>query len=312
MIDTGYITLIGNYEDKLNSYSNIEWRSESINLKSGRITKAGKLKNMQITLSNHFLSIKGSIAEYIGGNTESYSFQEILEGYRNLGNTIGIDLLNAKFNRLDLAENIMVDRKPIQYFSLLGIAKGANRFIEKNSLYYNFGYLKYEFYDKILETICKDSKPLDNVNCMRFEVRLLNYYLKKVAKDLDIKHLTIGHLDDTKICKYLINKWLMCYNDIIKVTNYEFEYENIKSPKDFYSALINMGIESSGGLIELIGIIQNSDNKHLSPVQKVRIKKRLSSNESKKINKVKSNLIVELDEKVNKIANNKILSLYEK
>ncbi|MBK7041296.1 MAG: hypothetical protein IPH46_12715 [Bacteroidetes bacterium] len=98
--------------------------------------RRGKIKNMTIELSNRYLSVKGSISQFLGSNMKRYSFDEIIEEYVNIGNMIGVNLLDAEFTRLDLAENIFVNHIPNAYYPSLGPVNGLNRFVV-NSLYYN-------------------------------------------------------------------------------------------------------------------------------------------------------------------------------
>ncbi len=305
MIDTGNIILRGNYLNQVND-AGIEWKSATTYEENSLVMRRGKIKNMIIELSYRYLSIKGSISQFIGSNLISYSFAEIIEGYVKLGNIIGVNLLDAEFTRLDLAENIFVNHIPNAYYPSLGPANGLNRFVEKNSLYYNSKNRKLVFYDKRKQSGSDYRRIYGEINCLRFEVRWSNGQLVKLAKKLDLNCLTVMDLKNKEVCVFLIKSWQQSYLDITKIQNHEFNFENISSPKDFSTAMINYAIEALGGRNEMEQIL---DNISLSPVHKSRIRKSICNQFGKRIVKSKSRLIKELDDKISQVVEERILSL---
>lgn len=305
MIDTGNIILRGNYLSQVND-AGIEWKSATTYEENGLVMRRGKIKNMTIEVSNRYISVKGSISQFIASNLKSYNFDEIIEGYMNIGNMIGVNLLDAEFTRLDLAENLFVNHIPNAYYQSLGPVYGLNRFLEKNTLYYSSNNKKSVFYDKKKQAGREYKKLYGEANCLRFEARWSNDQLIRLAKKVGINCLTVMDLKNIEICAFLVKSWQQSYFDITKIENHEFNLENISCPKDFSTAMINYAIEALGGRNLMEQIL---DNARLSPVHKSRIRKNLCNQFEKRIVKSESKLIKELDDKISQVFEARILSL---
>ncbi len=201
--------------------------------------------------------------ELYGNNFYTASFQHLKIVIERLEKELKIDLGDAVVRRLDLQSTMAVKHNPVLYFSVLGNYKGFIRQqIGGSTLYYTSkGTKKYKtlmFYDKKKQSKNHSKlKEFEHGNYLRLEIQYFNTYIKKIGKKLG-ENITLKNLFRDKINKQFVDEWIKDYLYIFKETKRVLDMSLVNKPSDLDIMLINMGIDSVGGLTILEGMVENS------------------------------------------------------
>ncbi len=304
VIDTIVIRLNGNYHSTILN-KNIIWKSEKVDLRNGILSKCGNLKNMCIVITDFYIKITGSIAEFLGSLIE-YSIVDFRKGIELLEATLGICLKDAEIIRIDIAGNMEMQNKPKSYFQFLGSCHSSNRFIEQNSLYYNFRVKKYIFYDKGIQMKQVKRIVIPFKNYLRFEVRYKKGEIEKMAKYWELFSFTIAHLYNDEILGFLIHKWKNEFDSIVKIDKSKIEFLGVNGVKDLELALLKKGIASIGGVEVLEQYIKENPNNIFTALQRFHFRKKIKSLIKYNIKSKRNFSIEELNTQIENEANKQL------
>ena len=214
----GYINLMSEIGAKIN-----------IDLKkSNEFRVVGKYKNLCVYIEPTFVRIEGSFPKYYyGTNLKPLSHIELGLAIDKLSAVFGLPLKQAVKGRIDIATDVEVVNPPCSYFSSLGNLAKFDRNIRRGSLYYEQGWCKLCFYDKIAEAKkhndCHLTEELLNKNILRYEIRYRRDRLKNYfGRDIKVWEVCNGSID--VYCE-LVAKSFFIYNDIVKIGNLEFNFD---------------------------------------------------------------------------------------
>ncbi|GEO06612.1 hypothetical protein AAE02nite_42760 [Adhaeribacter aerolatus] len=268
--------------------------------------------NLIISYTNRCLRITGSLSKfYFGDNLKVLNHEQFMMVIKNIENSLEVNLYDAIIQRLDFAGNLSVPIKVKRIFKLIGDCKYFNRFIEKNTLYFNSGVRKKIFYDKGLESKMNLHK---GKFLMRFEVRWNYRFLKSWSiKNFGEENLQVEKLFNPVVFNKLVLLWGKEYYDIHKINYSILDFSKISKFKDIENQFILLGIESAGGLTKIIETIKLSNNINplFSPSELSRYFRKLwGMNKLEQIT-IHNKLISQLDEEISIVVRSNLTRIYE-
>ena len=216
-------------------------------------------KKMNIYINGDSLTIKGSLSQYYKEDFSSMLWNEVPLAINKLEQELQVKLLKSSIFQIDLEGTFPVIYEPKTYYEYLGNSSYYNRFIEKNTLYYNSGNRKKKFYDKS-KKVKRDLSIIGRIinHSMRFETSFRKQYLKRIEKEIGIKKLTFEHLLSPNIQQYLLNLWLNEYKMIEKHPKLNIDMSEINSWSDLKNKLLIDKVSDLGGIHELISTVKRS------------------------------------------------------
>jgi hypothetical protein len=188
---------------------------------------------------------KGSIAKfYHGDNIKTIGRGDSQRAIEKLSDTLKMDFTTSKVSRLDVGLTIPTDFEPRAYYPLLGASGQFKRNLYKNSLYYFMLNKENIFYDKIKDARKKGMIIPDwlTQHLLRFEIKLL----KKLATQLNMNQVLAKDLYSEVLYMQLLDRWLMEYNNVKKLSYMELDSNSIKKPTDLVNQMIVQMLMSSG------------------------------------------------------------------
>lgn len=241
MIDTIKIIITPNDVNKPWNVDEIKNRLMSADKYKRRgFNPSGLIRNMSVCVSEKSIYIEGSVAKYLNtSNMVNFDFRDLKLAIMKLSEELGVELLNAKILRIDIAANFELKNEICDYFPELHSLKYFQRDTSKRTtlrFYSNTDRNNLVFYDKIKEFKSKnknkllkdDSSIIDTFgNLMRYEFMLQ----RSPSKYLKISDLRVKDLLDPKNCKIILRLWYDMYESIHKRSS--LEYPNIKGLKGF-------------------------------------------------------------------------------
>jgi hypothetical protein len=216
----------------------------------------GDLGNLTVSMTQHTVSVKGSICKYnLGNNLYTLNRATTKEAIESISEAVGLDMGKARVSRLDWSTNITTNLPPNLYMPKLGDLSRFSRLENPNSIYYNQSTKRLLFYDKMKEAKKKRVVIPDEFkgkNLLRYEMVLdkgVNQYL-----NTDVRG---GILHREDIFQKMADLWYNYYKSINKLNDkgLNINMDKIKTEGDFEKALLagllqNLGMEEVNYLIE--------------------------------------------------------------
>jgi hypothetical protein len=213
----------------------------------GQVYFSGLLgNNYKVSLSGQGVSLKGSLAKYfLPDNFHTLTRSDTPRAFEKMTDELHLPIDKAKVNRVDFAQNFLMDYEPEAYYSYLGECQYYNRLPQARSLYYTNGMRQKVFYNKIAEGKAKRLKLPDvwsGQNVLRYEMR----FKSRLPKQFNLPELTATTLADEKFYMGLFDRWQAEYEAIYKTQKINFNQSSMKTPKDFKKQLELMAINMIG------------------------------------------------------------------
>ena len=264
-----------------------------------QIYYSGHLRNYKISISGQGVSLKGSLAKYfLPNNFHTLTRSDSARAFEMMADELCLPIQKAKVNRIDFAQNFLMDFEPQAYYCFLGECQYYNRQPQSKSLYYSNGLRQKVFYNKIAEGKAKGLSLPDvwnGQNVLRYEMR----FTSRLPKQFNQSEITASSLSDEKFYMAVFDKWLAEYEAINKLHSINFNLSDMNSPKDFMKQLNLMAINMIGQDI----IMREIENlRHQKAFDKPEYYSRLKK-EIKELCKTpeittQSDLVAELDKKI--------------
>ena len=265
----------------------------------GQFYASGYLKNYKVNISEQGISLKGSLAKYyLPDNFHTLTRSDTARAFEEMEDELCLPIQKAKVNRIDFAQNFLMDFEPQAYYSYLGECQYYNRLTQPKSLYYNNGLRTKLFYNKIAEGKAKGLRlpdVWDGQNVLRYEMR----FTSRLPKQFNQAEITASSLSDEKFYMTVFDKWLAEYEAINKLHSINFNLSDMNSPKDFWKQINLMAVN----IIGQDKIMQEIENlRHQKAFNKPEYYSRLKK-EIKELCKTPemtapSDLVAELDKKI--------------
>lgn len=225
---------------------------ESLTKETGEVWSTGTVGNLRVVVGGAGLSIKGSLAGfYHTSNTQLVGKNEVSQAIEKLGDTLRLNMSNARVTRLDVCANFILENAPKAYLDILGSLTYFQRIqATQNTLYYQRGKENLQtlcFYDKGVE--CHDTrKELPEVyalssNMLRYEAR----FNSRLSKQFNRNEITASTLANREFYNEVVAKWGQLYFNINKFYNTitMTKIKTVSEAKDyiFAVALSNLGAQ---------------------------------------------------------------------
>jgi len=212
----------------------------------GQVCTSGFLKNYRVNLSEKGISLKGSLAKYfLFNNFHTLTRADSARAFEMMTDELKLPIQRANVNRIDFAQNFIMNFEPEAYYVFLGECQYYNRQPQSKSLYYSNNLRQKVFYNKIAESKAQGLKPPDiwnGQNVLRYEMR----FKSRLPKQFMQKEITTSNLSNEKFYMTIFDKWLEEYEAINKLHSINFNLSNMNSPKDFWKQLNLMAINMIG------------------------------------------------------------------
>jgi hypothetical protein len=271
----------------------------------GQVYFSGFLKNYKVNISGQGISLKGSLAKYfLPDNFHTLTRSDSARAFEMMADELLLPISQAKINRIDFAQNFLMDFEPEAYYSFLGDCQYYQRQPLSQSLYYSNTLRQKLFYNKIAEGKAKGLSLPDvwnGQNVLRYEMR----FTSRLPKQFNQSEITANSLTDEKFYMAIFDKWLAEYEAINKLHSINFNLSNMNSPKDFWRQINLMAVN----MIGQDKIMQEIENlRHQKAFDKPEYYSRLKK-EIKELCKdakmtTSSDLVAELDKKIRAAKNN--------
>lgn len=260
MIDTIKLWLKSEEITSMNLLAELPLRltnvSDTIDRNTKKIIFKGYLKCLFVLISENGVFISGSLSRYYhGNNMHTLSFIEIKLAFKMIEQKLNIPIEKAKVQRLDIAENFIVDYPVKNYYQYLGEMPFHARNEMKNGIYYNGKEKTSLFYDKIIERKQNNETVPDcylGKNILRFELR----YEKRLGKQFNRQFLYVSDLFLESFFKDLLIRYKMDYQKIHKYRSL-IHYSDllINDWPQFKNQVKLRGMEALGGEAQLLNTL---------------------------------------------------------
>ena len=227
--------------------------------KEGWIIVIGSYKGLKIKIKEGIgVWIEGSLPKFfLKTNQATLTRFQAEKAFRQLEIELGLPIMQAKVNRLDIAENIITKEPASMYFDMLREARYFSRLEQKNGVYYQNSNRTMCFYEKLVE-LRKNGEAVCPLwlgkNILRYELRFLKH--QALANYLKVDFVTV----ETLIVRYpdLVMCWVNSFNAIRKELHIKYQTAGIKLDKSFMNQIKIMGINSLGGLDAVFKMIESA------------------------------------------------------
>jgi hypothetical protein len=269
------------------------------NKHDGQVYMSGYLNNYKVNLSEQGISLRGSLAKYfLPDNFHTLTRSDTNRAFEKMSDELYLPINKSKVNRIDFAQNLLMDYEPEAYYNFLGECQHYRRQPQSKSLYYSNTLRQIVFYNKVAEGKTKGlSLPpvWDGQNVLRYEMR----FTSRLSKQFNQAEIAASSLSDEKFYMIIFNKWLAEYQAINKLNSMESNLSGVHSPKDYFKHLYLTAIRIKGQ----DKVMQDIESlRHQKAFNKPEYYSRLKK-EIKELCKTpemtsKSDLIAELDKKI--------------
>jgi hypothetical protein len=265
----------------------------------GQIYISGYLKNYKVSLSGQGVSLRGSLAKYfLPDNFHTLTKSDSATAFEKMADTLSLPIQKAKVNRIDFAQNFLMDFDPQAYYKFLGECQHYNRQPQSKSLYYTNSLRQKLFYNKVAEGKAKGMTLPDvwnGQNVLRYEMR----FTSRLPKQFNQAEIIASNLSEEKFYMGIFDKWLAEYEAINKLHSINFNLSDMNSPKDFWKQVNLMAIN----LIGQDKIMQEIENLRYQkafdkPEYYSRLKKEIKELCKKPKLTEASDLVAEMDKKI--------------
>ena len=200
----------------------------------------------KVSLSERGLSFKGSLAKYLlPDNFHTLTRSDTERAIEMLSDELSLPMGKANVNRIDFAQNLIMQHPPETYYPHLGESKHFKKLMQPNSVYWQNGNRTKLFYNKCAEAKSKRLTVPEiwkGQNILRFETR----WLKRLQNRFNMPEVTASTLYDESFYMLVFDKWLEEYQAIIKHHQNDFNPEKMNSPKDFWKQVQLIAINAIG------------------------------------------------------------------
>jgi hypothetical protein len=271
----------------------------------GQVYFSGFLKNYKVNISGQGISLKGSLAKYfLPDNFHTLTRSDSARAFEMMADELLLPISQAKINRIDFAQNFLMDFEPEAYYSFLGDCQYYQRQPLSQSLYYSNTLRQKLFYNKIAEGKAKGLSLPDvwnGQNVLRYEMR----FTSRLPKQFNQSEITANSLTDEKFYMAISDKWLAEYEAINKLHSINFNLSDMNSPKDFMKQLQMFAIKEIGQ-DRIMQEIENLRHKKAfdKPEYYSRLKKEIKASCKDEKMTTSSDLVAELDKKIRAAKNN--------
>lgn len=268
---------------------------------TGKVIIKGYLNSLFVIITENGVCISGSLSKYYyGSNLYTLSFTEIHGAFKRIETELGIPIDSFRVQRLDIAENFIVDYPVKNYYKYLGDLNYYKRQEMNNGVYYNGSNQTILFYDKLNERKDKKEAVLEDYigkNVFRYELRLE----KRLGKLFNRQYVFVSDLMDESFFRGLLERYRTQYQKIYKYKSLlHYSGLRINDRAQFWNQIKLHGINVLGGESVLLDAVRQArkDKAFKNSMHATRIIQDIKNNYKNTDLVVCSSLLDELDNKV--------------
>ena len=241
MYDTVVLKLlkedIGDKYDWRSVFNKIDQISEYKPFEGG----SGHINGLRVTVTAKHVKVSGSLSKYFRGtNLDSLTLLQVEKAIKRLGKDLGVPMIKADVERVDMAENFEMSRPPEFYISKMQSLGECCPNKWKGTTYFPSNGVLLRFYDKSKEVRKKrkNQKNTPGAFSTSVEQNLLRYEIcfgKKAIRRMFGHQLKAKDLYDKDIFWRLVSEWLYSYDEIGIISDklFDVSFEQIKTLSDF-------------------------------------------------------------------------------
>jgi hypothetical protein len=197
-------------------------------------TLRGQVSGLTLTRSPQMIKIRGSLAHYHHQNRHSLlTADEVLPALLRLSDEVGFEIGPGSIKRLDLAMDLIVKHKPMEYLSAMLHMPERERSQDPHSVRWVNKVRCSTGYDKgedLIRLGAEVPENWQNQNVLRFEMRIL----QRVSRILNFE-VQAHHLADPGLFDHLVDLLIKDYQSIFKMEKMANPMK-AKTPKELKEA----------------------------------------------------------------------------
>jgi hypothetical protein len=220
--------------------------SENYRQETGKSYVTGSAGNLRVGVSEHGVSITGSLAKFhLGTNLHTLTRSDTKRAFEHLADTLHLPIQKAKVTRADIGQNIITEYKPELYYPYFGQSTYYTRLTQPKSISYQNSQRSKKAYNKIAESK-KNRVAIPEVyagkHLLRFEVS----YTARLPKQFNQEFITPDTLTDERFYMAMYDRWYNEYESINKVGLTLMDTSKINTPKDYKDQLLRLVVQEKG------------------------------------------------------------------
>lgn len=207
-------------------------------------TDWGLLDNLIVTLSESYLTVKGSLARYVyPTNAITLNWRYANDAISKLSDALGVNMAKATITRLDASASFQMRYPSEAYYPILGEKPYFHSPLRtsKHTLYYNqeTRHKSFVFYDKKTE-MKQDRQELPppmqgSKGVLRYEARLIGK--ATIERELNEQQVTGAMLGNRDFFRKIQKYWSKNYFDI-KKNPQEVCFDGVRTSKDIVGFIL--------------------------------------------------------------------------
>lgn len=272
---------------------------ESTTKNTGEVSLTGKTNNFKIYANSEILTLNGSLSRfYFGSNAKTLTRSNIHEAINNLSDSLHFPVQEGILWRLDIAENIIVEKPIVNYLSeLIELAyMKRSEVAERQTLYFTNKQKKISFYDKVKELERKNEILPEDFKG-NFVLRYENAVIKRLSRQFG-RQIKVAELYDPGFLYLGYKQWKEDYFSIKK--GKPIGEIIMRDRRTYLKYLAAKGIEGFGGVKTILARIQaDKESGKLSKMQCQRLRKLTLDLTTTNKSQETGTEIMELDTKIN-------------
>ena len=212
----------------------------------GQTYRTGYANNCKVSISDHKLSIKGSLAKfYFGNNLHTLSINDSKLAFEMMADTLHLPIQKATISRVDVGMNLLTNCKPELYYPYLGQSSYYKRLSQPRSISYQNNLRNKKFYNKIAESKSRGATIptiYQGKNILRYEV----CYIQRLYKQFNQALITPRTLTDDWFYMNLLDRYVKEYESIKKIGIPKMDKKKMRTPKGFWEQVSTLAIPLLG------------------------------------------------------------------
>jgi hypothetical protein len=203
--------------------------------------------NYNVYVNEAGVSLKGSLAKYyLGDNLQTLTRADTAFAIEKMADELCLPIHKANVNRIDFACNFIMKYGPDVYYPYFADCKGYQRFEKPHSVYWENQKMTKLLYNKIAE--CKSKRVaipdvMHGQNVLRYEIRLK----RRLKTSLKMEAIQACTLSDEQFYLKMVDRYIEEYEAITKVHTLHPNYNDMSSPKDYWTFKAVQKIFEDGG-----------------------------------------------------------------
>ncbi|WP_162427842.1 phage/plasmid replication domain-containing protein [Pontibacter pudoricolor] len=274
--------------------------SENYRQDTGKTYVTGYAGNLRTGISEHGVSITGSLAKfYLGTNLHTLTRSDTIKAFEMMADTLHLPIHKAKVTRIDAGQNIITDYKPELYYPYFGSSAYYTRLAQPKSISYQNSLRSKKAYDKIAESI-KNKVAIPEVyarkNLLRFELS----YTARLNKQFNQQIITPDTLTDERFYIDVFDRYFNEYDNINKLGLPAMDKSKMRTSANFLKQAGEIALRYWGKEFLNVAEEMKNNNEFTTPKEYDRIKKLLRQHITGSKDE-QSELIKELNSKMERV-----------